>query len=70
MTTVEDSLKPVRPARNRAPHRTGWGTCGSLQNVGKQDTLLGSLYESAFALIAIARPTAITILLIIWNFFR
>jgi hypothetical protein len=68
--TMANSLRQVRSARNRVPHRTGWGTCGSLQKVGKQDTLLGSLYESAFALITIARPTATTILLIVLNFFR
>lgn len=70
MTTLANSLRQMQSARNRVPHRTGWGTCGSLQNVAKQDTLLGSLYESVFALIAMTRRTAPTILLIAWNFFR
>ncbi len=70
MTTVANSLRQMPSAKNRVPHQTGWGTCGSLQNVAKQNTLLGSLYESALALIAMTRQTAPTILFVVWSFFR
>ena len=70
MTVLAHSLKRIWSAKNRVPHQTGWGTCGSLQNVTKENSLVGSVYEGVLALTEVARQTAPTILLIVWNIFR
>ena len=70
MTVLAHSLKRIWSAKNRVPHLTGWGTCGSPENPIKGSTLVGSAYEEFLALTALARQTAPTILPIVWNIFR
>ena len=70
MTVLAHSLKRIWSAKNRVPHLTGWGTCGSLENVTEETSLVGSVYEGVLALTGLARQTAPTILLIVWNIFR
>jgi len=70
MTVLAHSLKRIWSAKNRVPHQTGWGTCGSLQNVIKETTLVGAVYEGVLALTEVAQRTAPTVLLIVWNIFR
>jgi len=70
MTVLVHSLMRVWSAKNRIPHLTGWGTRGSLQNVTREITLVGSAYEGVLALTGVARQTAPTILPILWNIFR
>ena len=70
MTAVAHSLKRIWSAKNRIPHLTGWGTRGSLGNVSKEATLVGSACEGLLALTEVARENAPTIVLIVWNIFR
>jgi len=70
MTVLVHSLKRIWSAKNRVPHLTGWGTRGSLQNVTRETTLVGSAYEGVLALTDVARQNAPTILPILWNIFR
>jgi hypothetical protein len=70
MTALAHSLKRIWSATNRAPHLTGWGTRGSLLNVTEETTLVGSAYEGVLVLTELARQTAPTLLLIVWNIFR
>ena len=70
MTVLAHSLKRIWSAKNRVPHLTGWGTCGSLENVTEETSLVGSVYEGVLALTGLARQTAPTIFLIVWNIFR
>jgi len=70
MTVLAHSLKRIWSAKNRVPHLTGWGTCGSLENVIKGNALVSSAYEDLLVLTELARRTAPTILPIIWNIFR
>ena len=70
MTVLAHSLKRIWSAKNRVPHQTGWGTCGSLENVTEETSLVGSVHEGVLALTGLARQTAPTILLIVWNIFR
>ena len=70
MTVLVHSLKRIWSAKDRVPHLTGWGTRGSLPNMTKGATLLGTAYEGVLALTGVARQTAPTILLIVWNIFR
>ena len=69
MTALVNSLKRIWYARNRRPHRTGWGPRGSQKNI-TNTTLIGSVYESFLALTGVARQTAPTILVVVWNIFR
>jgi hypothetical protein len=68
--TLANALMHVRSAKNRVPHRTRWGTSGSLTNAVERLTLWGVIYESVLALAQITRRTAPTVLLIVWNIFR
>ena len=70
MTVLAHSLKRIWSAKNRVPHQTGWGTCGSPENVIEEPTLFSPAYEGLLALTALARQTAPTILPIVWNIFR
>jgi hypothetical protein len=70
MTVLAHSLKRIWSAKNRVPHLTGWGTCGSPEKVIEGNTLVSSAYEDLLALRELARQTAPTILLIVWNIFR
>ena len=70
MTILANSLRRMRSAKNRVPHRTRWGICGFLQDTSGQANLLGSIYESALAFTDMTRRTAPTILFIVWNIFR
>ena len=70
MTVLAHSLKRIWSAKNRVPHLTGWGTCGSLENVTEEATPVRSAYEHLLAVKGLARQTAPTILLIVWNIFR
>jgi hypothetical protein len=70
MTVLAHSLKRIWSAKNRVPHLTGWGICGSLENVTEETSLVASAYEGVLALTELARQTAPTILLIVWNIFR
>jgi hypothetical protein len=70
MTVLAHSLKRIWSAKNRVPHQTGWGTCGSLESVIEGNTLVSSAYEYLLAFTELARRTAPTILLIVWNVFR
>ena len=70
MTVLAHSLKRIWSAKNRVPHQTGWGTCGSREYLTEETTLLGSAYEGLLSLTALARQTAPTILPIVWNIFR
>ena len=49
MTALANSLKRIWAAKSRVPHRTGWGTCGSLA----ETSLAGSFYQSAPAVLVI-----------------
>ena len=68
--TLANALTHVRSAKNRVPHRTRWGTSGSLTHAIEHLTLWGVIYESVLALAQITRRTAPTVLLIVWNIFR
>jgi len=70
VTILAKSLRRIWAAKNRVPHQTGWGTCGSVQNTTKKTILVGSMYETANALTGFARQTAPTVLPILWNIFR
>lgn len=70
MTGLVHSLQRIWPAKNRVPHQTGWGTRGSLLNVTEEATLVGSAYEGVLAFTELARQSAPTLLLIVWNIFR
>lgn len=66
MTVLANSLKRIWSAKNRVPHLTGWGNCGSLTRT----TLAGSVYEYAVALTEAARRSVPTVLVIVLNLFR
>jgi hypothetical protein len=70
MTVLAHSLKRIWSAKNRVPHLTGWGKCGSPENVTEETSLAGSAYEGVLALTELARQSAPTILLIVLNIFR
>ncbi len=70
MTILANSLRRMRSAKSRVPHRTGWGTFGFLRTATGKTKLLDSMYESALALTEMTRRTAPTILFIVWNIFR
>lgn len=69
MTALANALRRMRPAKNRVPHQTGWGTCGLRPNA-IASALLSSIYESFLGITEIIRRATPTVLFILWIIFR
>jgi hypothetical protein len=70
VTALASSLKRLWSAKNRVPRLTGWGTPGSSPHSIETITPIGCVMEKFLALLALARRTAPTIVVITLNIFR
>lgn len=70
MMALANSLRRIWSAKNRVPHQTRWGTAGCSAKAVETTVPIGRAMEKILALVALARRTAPTIVVVMLNIFR
>jgi len=70
MTALVNSFKRIWSAKNWVPRLTGWGTPGSRQTATEKAAFVAWSREPFLELIAAARRTAPTVIVVALNIFR